>query len=100
MRVKAARPARAGWRPPTAPVQGGRARLPQAYLREGLRRVCSPIPGSTSTTSQVVRLPNLEEAEAAADDRCVLAAAAFVDGVRLIDHLHLSGSRSGIPVEE
>jgi pantoate--beta-alanine ligase len=43
----------------------------------------------------VISLKDFEEREFA-DDSCVLAAAAFVDGVRLIDHLHLGGA--GIPV--
>ncbi len=44
----------------------------------------------------VVKLPNLEEVEHA-DGHCVLAAAVFVDGVRLIDHVHLGGA--AIPVD-
>jgi pantoate--beta-alanine ligase len=52
-------------------------------------------PGVDVDYAEVVRLPNLEES-ATADDRCVLAAAAIVDGVRLIDHLHLGSA--GIPV--
>jgi pantoate--beta-alanine ligase len=52
-------------------------------------------PGVDVDYAEVVSLPMLEEVEVA-DDRCVLAAAAFIDGVRLIDHVHLGGA--GIPV--
>lgn len=39
----------------------------------------------------VVSLANFESKDHA-DARCIIAAAAFVDGVRLIDHLHLGGA--------
>lgn len=32
-----------------------------------------------------------------ADERCIIAAAAFIDGVRLIDHLHLGGPELAVP---
>jgi len=38
----------------------------------------------------VISLKGFVEKEVA-DDSCFIAAAAFVDGVRLIDHVHLSG---------
>ena len=41
--------------------------------------------------SDVVKLAGFAEAETA-DDGCILAAAVFVDGVRLIDHNHLGGA--------
>lgn len=41
--------------------------------------------------SDVVKLAGFAEAETA-DDGCILAAAVFVDGVRLIDHIHLGGA--------
>lgn len=44
----------------------------------------------------LVDLRGFKDAEAA-DDHCVLAAAAFVDGVRLIDHVHLGGP--ALPVD-
>jgi pantoate--beta-alanine ligase len=44
----------------------------------------------------LVDLRGFKEAETA-DDHCVLAAAAFVDGVRLIDHVHLGGP--ALPVD-
>ncbi len=43
----------------------------------------------------VVSLRGFEEKDIA-DDTCFIAAAAFVDGVRMIDHVHLAGP--GIPV--
>jgi pantoate--beta-alanine ligase len=47
----------------------------------------------------VISLKDFEEREFA-DDGCVLAAAAFIDGVRLIDHLHLGGAGILVVIEE
>ena len=35
-----------------------------------------------------------------ADERCVMAAAAFVGGVRLIDHIHLGGASIPVAIED
>ncbi len=48
--------------------------------------------------AEVVSLPLLEEVERA-DDRCVLAAAVFIDSVRLIDHVHLGGASIPVTIE-
>ncbi len=55
-------------------------------------------PGVDVDYATVVKLPNLVEVEHA-DDQCVLAAAIFVDGVRLIDHVHLGGAAIPVNVE-
>ncbi len=47
----------------------------------------------------VVSLKGFEEKEIA-DDSCFVAAAAFVDGVRLIDHIHLAGPAIEVAVDE
>ncbi|MCS6970134.1 MAG: pantoate--beta-alanine ligase [Planctomycetota bacterium] len=47
----------------------------------------------------VVSLPGFQEAERA-DDRCVLAAAVFVDGVRLIDHVPLAGEAIPVAIDD
>jgi pantoate--beta-alanine ligase len=56
-------------------------------------------PGVEVDYANVVKLPKLEEVETASDV-CVLAAAAFVDGVRLIDHVHLGGAAIPVRVDE
>ena len=53
-------------------------------------------PGVDLDYAHVIKLGTFAEVEDEADAGCVLAAAAFVDGVRLIDHVHLGGA--GIPV--
>jgi pantoate--beta-alanine ligase len=55
-------------------------------------------PGVDVDYAHVVKLPEFSEAELA-DDRCVLAVAAFIDGVRLIDHVHLGGAALPVKVE-
>jgi len=45
-------------------------------------------PGVDLDYADVVRLAGFEESDQA-DEGCILAAAAFIDGVRLIDHVHL-----------
>lgn len=47
----------------------------------------------------VVSLRGFEEKDIA-DDTCFIAAAAFVDGVRLIDHVHLAGPAIPVMVDE
>lgn len=47
----------------------------------------------------VVSLRGFEEKDIA-DDTCFIAAAAFVDGVRLIDHVHLAGPAIPVAVDE
>jgi len=54
-------------------------------------------PGVDLDYAQVVRLDGFEEVEDEAGPGCVLAAAAVIDGVRLIDHVHLGGE--SIPVD-
>jgi len=54
-------------------------------------------PGVDLDYAHVVQLPGFTEVDDHADEQCVLAAAAFVDDVRLIDHVHLGGD--GIPVD-
>jgi hypothetical protein len=49
--------------------------------------------------AHVIKLPKFEEVEHA-DDTCVLAAAVFVDGIRLIDHVHLGGAAIPVVIEE
>jgi pantoate--beta-alanine ligase len=49
--------------------------------------------------AHVVKLPTLEEVDTA-DGHCVLAAAAFVDGVRLIDHIHLGGAALPVTIDD
>jgi pantoate--beta-alanine ligase len=49
--------------------------------------------------ADVVKLAGFKEAEFA-DDGCVLAAAVFVDGVRLIDHVHLGGEAIPVALED
>ena len=46
----------------------------------------------------VIKLAGFREVEQA-EDACVLAAAVFVDGVRLIDHVHLGGKAIPVGVE-
>jgi pantoate--beta-alanine ligase len=47
----------------------------------------------------VVSLRGFEEKDIA-DDTCFIAAAAFVDGIRLIDHVHLSGPGIAVAIDE
>ncbi|MBA3709714.1 MAG: hypothetical protein H0W83_12950, partial [Planctomycetes bacterium] len=56
-------------------------------------------PGVEVDYAHVVQLPKLVEVETAGD-HCVLAAAAFIDGVRLIDHVHLGGESIPVKVDE
>ena len=46
----------------------------------------------------VIKLAGFREVEQA-EDACVLAAAVFVDGVRLIDHVHLGGKAIPVGIE-
>jgi pantoate--beta-alanine ligase len=56
-------------------------------------------PGVDVDYAHVVKLPAFDDVDIA-DDHCVLAAAAFIDGVRLIDHVHLGGSALPVKVED
>ena len=47
----------------------------------------------------VVSLRGFEEKDIA-DDTCFIAAAAFVDGIRLIDHVHLAGPTIPVAIDE
>jgi pantoate--beta-alanine ligase len=47
----------------------------------------------------VVSLRGFEEKDIA-DDTCFIAAAAFVDGIRLIDHVHLAGPAIPVAIDE
>jgi pantoate--beta-alanine ligase len=49
--------------------------------------------------ADVVSLDGFTEVETA-DERCVLAAAAFVGGVRLIDHVHLGGAPLPVTIDD
>jgi len=49
--------------------------------------------------ADVVSLDGFLEVDTA-DERCVMAAAAFVGGVRLIDHIHLGGASLPIAIED
>lgn len=53
-------------------------------------------PGVDVDYAHIVQLPSFEEVDEA-DERCVIAAAAFFDQVRLIDHVHLGGA--SLPVD-
>ncbi|MBA2481764.1 MAG: pantoate--beta-alanine ligase [Planctomycetes bacterium] len=56
-------------------------------------------PGVEVDYANVVKLPKLEEAETAGE-ACVLAAAVFIDGIRLIDHVLLGGASIPVKVDE
>ncbi len=56
-------------------------------------------PGVEVDYAHVIKLSGFVEVETA-DDACVLAAAAFIDGVRLIDHVHLGGKPIPVKVAE
>ncbi len=56
-------------------------------------------PGVEVDYASVVAMPNLTEVEHATGE-CVLAAAAFVDGVRLIDHVHLGGAALPVTLDD
>jgi len=47
----------------------------------------------------VISLRGFEEKDIA-DDTCFIAAAAFVDGVRLIDHVHLAGPAISVAIDD
>lgn len=55
-------------------------------------------PGVEVDYCDVVALRNFESKDIA-DESCVLACAAFVDGVRLIDHIYLGGDEIPVPAE-
>ncbi len=72
--------------------QGERASL---KLIEAVANELLVHPGVDLDYCNVVKLSGFQEVDQA-DDGCVLAAAVFVDGVRLIDHIHLG--RESFPV--
>jgi pantothenate synthetase len=47
----------------------------------------------------VVSMRGFDEKDLA-DDTCFIAAAAFVDGIRLIDHVHLTGPAIAVAIDE
>jgi len=55
--------------------------------------------GTELDYADVVSLDGFAERDTA-DERCVLAAAAFIGGVRLIDHVHLGGAPLPVVLEE
>ena len=67
--------------------QGERATL---KLTEFLYNEALVHPGVDVDYATIVELPGFNEPEFA-NDQCIFAAAVFVDGVRLIDHVHLGG---------
>ena len=76
--------------------QGERA---TAKLEEFLYNEVLVHPGVEVDYATIVQLPAFTELEFA-NDNCVLAAAIFVDGVRLIDHIHLGGQQVPVALEE